>query len=108
MPPSVADNFIMLKPQSEWPGPRHTKAELIAAMEQAVRRLKKLPSKSFLEVDIDLPGDQIRERRRVAGQDRPWLAIGLVELVVAAVSVSLENAGVVGKMRLGMLARSVA
>ncbi|HEX8874889.1 MAG TPA: CusA/CzcA family heavy metal efflux RND transporter, partial [Nitrosospira sp.] len=35
MPPSVADNFIMLKPQSEWPGPRHTKAELIAAMEQA-------------------------------------------------------------------------
>src|SRR5208282_3280449 len=41
-------------------------------------------------------------------QDRPWLAVGLVELVVAAVSVSLENPGVVGQMRLGMLARPVA
>ncbi|HEY6044383.1 MAG TPA: CusA/CzcA family heavy metal efflux RND transporter, partial [Nitrosospira sp.] len=39
MPPSVADNFIMLKPQSEWPGPRHTKAELITAMEQAIRKI---------------------------------------------------------------------
>jgi cobalt-zinc-cadmium resistance protein CzcA len=39
MPPSVADNFIMLKPQSEWPGPRHTKEELIAAMEQAIRKI---------------------------------------------------------------------
>ena len=39
MPPSVADNFIMLTPQSEWPGPRHTKAELITAMEQAIRKI---------------------------------------------------------------------
>ncbi len=39
MPPSVADNFIMLKPQSEWPGPRHTKEELITAMEQAIRKI---------------------------------------------------------------------
>jgi len=39
MPPSVADTFAILKPQSEWPGPRHTKAELIAAMEQAVRKV---------------------------------------------------------------------
>ncbi|SEL44763.1 efflux RND transporter permease subunit [Nitrosovibrio tenuis] len=39
MPPSVADTFVILKPQSEWPGPRHTKAELVAAMEQAVREV---------------------------------------------------------------------
>ena len=39
MPPSVADVFIILKPQSEWPGPHHTKAELVAAMEQAVRKV---------------------------------------------------------------------
>lgn len=44
MPPSVADTFIILKPRSEWPGPRHTKAELIAAMEQA---LKKVPGNNY-------------------------------------------------------------
>ena len=36
MPPSVADNFIMLKPRSEWPDPRKPKAELIAEFEKAV------------------------------------------------------------------------
>ena len=36
MPPSVADIFIILKPKSEWPESRGSKAELIAAMEQAV------------------------------------------------------------------------
>ncbi|MFZ1712299.1 MAG: CusA/CzcA family heavy metal efflux RND transporter [Nitrosomonas sp.] len=36
MPPSVADIFIMLKPQVEWSGPYRTKDELIAAMEQKV------------------------------------------------------------------------
>ena len=41
-------------------------------------------------------------------QDRPRLAIGFVQLVVAAVSVGLENPGVVGEMRLGMLAGSIA
>ncbi len=39
MPPSVADTFIILKPQSEWPGPHYTKTELITAMEQAVRKV---------------------------------------------------------------------
>jgi heavy metal efflux system protein len=37
MPPSVADVFIILKPESEWSGEYHTKAELVAAMEQAVK-----------------------------------------------------------------------
>lgn len=39
MPPNVADIFIILKPKAEWPGPHHTKPELIAAMEQAVRKV---------------------------------------------------------------------
>lgn len=39
MPPSVADVFIILKPQSEWSGAHRTKAELIATMEQAVRKV---------------------------------------------------------------------
>ncbi len=36
MPPNVADNFVMLKPQSEWPDPSRTKAELVEAMQAAV------------------------------------------------------------------------
>jgi len=39
MPPNVADIFIILKPQSEWNGPHHSKVELIAAMEQAVQKV---------------------------------------------------------------------
>lgn len=37
MPPSVADIFIIMKPHSEWREQFATKAELIAAMEQAVK-----------------------------------------------------------------------
>ena len=36
MPPNVADNFVMLKPRSEWPDPRKPKAELVAEIEQAI------------------------------------------------------------------------
>jgi len=36
MPPSVADNFVMLKPRSEWPDPSLTKNQLIAQMQKAV------------------------------------------------------------------------
>src|SRR5690606_1276071 len=39
MPPSVADNFVILEPRSEWPDPRREKAELVAEMEAAVRQL---------------------------------------------------------------------
>ena len=35
MPPSVADNFIIMKPQSEWPKPKRTQAEVITAMRAA-------------------------------------------------------------------------
>ena len=36
MPPSVADNYIMLKPRSEWPNPDLSKNELIEQMQEAV------------------------------------------------------------------------
>lgn len=39
MPPNVADNFVMLKPRSEWPDPKRSKADLVAAMEQAVEKV---------------------------------------------------------------------
>jgi cobalt-zinc-cadmium resistance protein CzcA len=44
MPPSVADIFIIIKPHSEWREEFATKAELIAAMEQAV---KKVPGNNY-------------------------------------------------------------
>ncbi|VAW50846.1 Cobalt-zinc-cadmium resistance protein CzcA; Cation efflux system protein CusA [hydrothermal vent metagenome] len=39
MPPNVADNFIMLKPRSEWPDPTKTKAELVKEMEASLEQL---------------------------------------------------------------------
>ncbi|MDH3691039.1 MAG: CusA/CzcA family heavy metal efflux RND transporter [Gammaproteobacteria bacterium] len=36
MPPSVADNFIMLKPRAEWPNPNKTKLELVSELEALV------------------------------------------------------------------------
>jgi cobalt-zinc-cadmium resistance protein CzcA len=37
MPPSVADTYVMLKPRDQWPDPRRTKADLVAAMEAAAQ-----------------------------------------------------------------------
>ena len=39
MPPNVADNFVMLKPISEWPDPSRSKADLVAAMQDAVTKI---------------------------------------------------------------------
>ncbi len=39
MPPNVADNFIMLKPRSQWPDPNLPKADLVAAMEKRVAQI---------------------------------------------------------------------
>jgi len=36
MPPSVADNFIMLKDRSEWPDPRKPKSQVVAELEAIV------------------------------------------------------------------------
>ena len=39
MPPSVADNFVILKPRDEWPDPGKTKQQLVAEIAAAVERL---------------------------------------------------------------------
>jgi cobalt-zinc-cadmium resistance protein CzcA len=44
MPPNVADNFIMLKPKSEWPDPNLSKNSLIAQMQKA---LKNVPGNNY-------------------------------------------------------------
>ncbi len=39
MPPSVADTFVMLKPREQWPDPKRSKADLVAAMEAAAAKV---------------------------------------------------------------------
>jgi cobalt-zinc-cadmium resistance protein CzcA len=39
MPPSVADGFVIMRPRSEWPDPRKSKATLVNELEAAVRGL---------------------------------------------------------------------
>jgi len=39
MPPSVADNFVMLKPQSAWPDPKRSKQDLVRAMQEAAESI---------------------------------------------------------------------
>lgn len=39
MPPSVADNYVIFKPRSEWPDSKREKADLVEAIETAVREL---------------------------------------------------------------------
>ena len=39
VPPNVADNFVMLKPQSEWPDPKRSKTDLVAAIQKAVEKV---------------------------------------------------------------------
>ncbi|GAB2190038.1 efflux RND transporter permease subunit [Sessilibacter sp. MAH2] len=44
MPPNVADNFVILKPRSEWPDSSKTKAKLVEEMELA---LEELPGNNY-------------------------------------------------------------
>ncbi|BBB65218.1 cation transporter [Undibacterium sp. YM2] len=39
MPPNVADTFIMLKPQEQWPDPKRSKDDLVAAIQEAVEKV---------------------------------------------------------------------
>ncbi len=39
VPPSVADNFIILKPRDQWPNPRKTKVALVKELEEAVNTI---------------------------------------------------------------------
>jgi heavy metal efflux system protein len=39
MPPSVADNLVMLKAQTDWPDPRRPKDDLVKAMQEALEAI---------------------------------------------------------------------
>ncbi|WP_020651422.1 CusA/CzcA family heavy metal efflux RND transporter [Massilia niastensis] len=38
MPPNISDAYIMLRPESDWPAPRKTRAELIEAIQEEAER----------------------------------------------------------------------
>ncbi len=44
MPPNVADNFVMLKPRDQWPDPKRSKADLVAAIE---KRVEDVPGNNY-------------------------------------------------------------
>ena len=83
MPPNVADNFVMLKPQSEWPDPSRTKANLVAAIQAAVEkipgnnyeftqpiqmRFNELISGVRSDVAVKVFGDEMEIMNETAGQ----------------------------------------
>ncbi|WP_334186805.1 CusA/CzcA family heavy metal efflux RND transporter [Noviherbaspirillum sp.] len=39
MPPNISDGYIMLKPQDQWPEPRKTRDELLAAVQKTISRI---------------------------------------------------------------------
>ena len=39
MPPNISDGYIMLKPESEWPTPKRSRAELLVAVQEEVEKL---------------------------------------------------------------------
>jgi cobalt-zinc-cadmium resistance protein CzcA len=39
MPPNISDGYIMLKPESQWPKPKKSRAQLLAAIQQTVAQL---------------------------------------------------------------------
>ena len=38
MPPNISDGYVMLKPESAWPAPKKSRAELIAAIEEEAEK----------------------------------------------------------------------
>ncbi|MDZ5461120.1 CusA/CzcA family heavy metal efflux RND transporter [Azohydromonas lata] len=44
MPPNISDAYVMLKPEDQWPAPRRTREQLIAAVQEAV---EKLPGQNY-------------------------------------------------------------
>ena len=70
-----------------------------------------LPSalrRAFSAISARTKNGRLAWTQHAASTMSPGLRSCFVELVISAVSVGLENPGVIGKMRLGMLARTVA
>jgi len=102
MPPSVADNFVILKPREEWPDPRKPKSQLVAELEAAVTpipgnryeflqpiqmRFNELLAGVRAEVAVKVFGDDFDELIRVGNEIEAAVAG-----VPGAVDVAAEQA----------------
>ncbi len=101
MPPSVADNFIILKDRKEWPDPRKSKAQVVADLEAAVRvipgnnyeftqpiqmRFNELLSGVRADVAVKVYGDDLEQLATIGAR-----MSALVASVPGAQDVSLEQ-----------------
>ena len=101
MPPSVADNFIILKDRSEWPDPRKPKTAVVADLEAAVRvipgnnyeftqpiqmRFNELLSGVRADVAVKVYGDDLEQLAEIGGRLN-----AIVAAVPGAQDVALEQ-----------------
>ena len=92
MPPSVADNFIMLKDRKDWPDPRKPREQLVAELNQAV---SEIPGNNYeftqpvqMRMNELIAGVRSDVAVKLFGDDLDQLleSGGAVEEVVASVS----------------------
>jgi len=101
MPPNVADNFVILKPRTEWPEQNKTKAELVREIEGAVSQLpgnnyeftqpiqmrfNELISGVRADLGIKIFGDDLDELKRVGEE-----ILEAVETIPGAADARLEQ-----------------
>ena len=102
MPPSVADNFIILKPREEWPDPNKPKTEVVADLEAVVTpipgnryeflqpiqmRFNELIAGVRAELAVKVFGDDFDELIRLGNEIEQ-----AVSSVAGAADVSIEQA----------------
>ncbi|WP_457934076.1 CusA/CzcA family heavy metal efflux RND transporter [Pseudoalteromonas sp. SCSIO 43210] len=101
MPPNVADTFLILKPQEEWPNPALTKAELV---QQIRTRVNDVPANNYeftqpIEMRFNelIAGVRADVALRIYGDDLSVLkefgekATGLMRNIAGATDVRLEQ-----------------
>ena len=101
MPPSVADNFVMLRPRAQWPDPKRSKDELVASMQKAVAaipgnnyeftqpiqmRFNELISGVRSDVAVKVFGDDLDKLLETGGQ-----IAALMEKIPGAADVKVEQ-----------------
>ncbi|MDT8372072.1 MAG: CusA/CzcA family heavy metal efflux RND transporter [Gammaproteobacteria bacterium] len=101
MPPSVADTFLIVKPQSEWADPTQTKAEFLTELRKAVEavpgnkyeftqpiemRFNELIAGVRADVAVRIYGD-VLERLNEVGES----AINLISAIDGAADVRMEQ-----------------
>ncbi|MBA2352796.1 MAG: CusA/CzcA family heavy metal efflux RND transporter, partial [Burkholderiales bacterium] len=82
VPPSVADNFIIMKPRSEWPDPDRTPEDFVAALEAAV---------------IQIPGNNYEFTQPIQMRFNELLSGVRADVAVKVFGDDLDTLGALGK-----------